>query len=1217
MGNLIRFNRILCGLVALMMAPGLLSVGQAQPANTRIAFYSERDGNGEIYVMNVDGTNQTRLTNNSASDANPSWSPDGTKIAFESERDGNFEIYTMNADGTDQTRLTNNSASDTNPSWSPDGTKIAFSSNRDGEWEIFVINVDGTNEIELFDPVGGVEHPAWSPDGTKIVFSSNPGGNYDIYVINVDGSGQTRLTDNSTSDAYPAWSPDGTMIAFHSTRDGNSEVYVMNADGSNPINMTNNSRFDGHPSWSPDGTKVTFRANTDGAGSEEIYSMNADGSDQIALTNNTALDESPAWSPFLSGTFTDVGASAGVTTTAAGTCAAWADYDNDGDLDLLLVNGSDILYRNNGDGTFTDMTATAGVTDSGHGLAGVWADYDNDGDLDLYVANYRGEPNRLYWNNGDGTFTDVADAAGVNLAGDEISAIWGDYDNDGYVDLFIANDRSNIPVENSANVLYHNNGNGTFTEATASAGIDPLVGIISAGAAWGDYDNDGDLDLYVSNQAEAGENNLYRNNGNGTFTDVTSAAGVNGTDDSQGCAWGDYDNDGDLDLLVVTGNRETPPDASNVLYRNNGDGTFTDVTGSAGLTFIGDCVATAWADADNDGDLDVYITTSGNFGAVPDLFYRNNGDGTFTEAAAVAGLSVVQNGIALAWGDYDQDGDLDLFVDGNTNPAHLYRNDGNSNRWLHVKVVGVTSNRAGIGARVRIVAGGVSQIREVSGGAGRATQESLPVEFGLGGTAIVDSLIIRWPSGIVQVLTGVSTNQRLTVTEGETIPEPAQPIILALGMAFGSSGDTLRVPATLTNPNTQPVGGLQFDVHLGDTEAAAFVRVDSASVPAGFAASAYTAGDSTRILLHSNSGQTIAQGENIALMTLLYRLTDAATLGSTIALILVNVEIGDSSGVAFPDSAIHGSLTVGLRGDINLDGRLSILDVIKLVRILIEKDPTPANGSTAFKIADVDANGVLNVADVIALVNRILGLPAKPLAAAPSQPVMVRLDVPMYTTDGRMAVPVVLATDGVVAGLQAAFAFDPTRLEVGAPQLSSAASGLSMDSHVADGKLRLVMYPVQPGQGLSPGQSVALYVPVRVRDGVEGTPSLTLVEMVLAGPRAQIVPVVIETPSVAVTLREAAVPTAFALHAARPNPFNPSTQIAYEVPAQAHITLIVYNLLGQEVARLVDGVKSPGRYEVTWDGRNAQGVGVASGVYVYRMTSSTGYSQTKRMTMLK
>jgi len=285
---------------------GRRNVKPAQLENTKISFFSTRDGNQEIYMMNPDGTNQTRLTNNLANESDTSWSPDGTKIAFTSYRDGNGEIYVMNSDGTNQVNLTNNPALDYYPAWSPDGARIAFVSTRDGNHEIYLMNPDGTNPVNLTNHAALDYAPAWSPDGMKITFvSERDDSNGEIYVMNQDGTNVTRLTNNTALDYDPSWSPDGTKIAFMSNRSGNDEVYVMNSDGTNPVNLTNHPALDGDPYWSPDGTKIAFESTRDG--NNEIYVMNPDGTSQVNLTNHPAPDRYPSWSPFLPATGTIMG----------------------------------------------------------------------------------------------------------------------------------------------------------------------------------------------------------------------------------------------------------------------------------------------------------------------------------------------------------------------------------------------------------------------------------------------------------------------------------------------------------------------------------------------------------------------------------------------------------------------------------------------------------------------------------------------------------------------------------------------------------------------------------------------------------------------------------------------------------------------------------------------------------------------------------------------
>ena len=303
---------ILASVVALVLILLMVVVD----AQAQIVFMSRRDGKPEIYVMDIDGQNQQRLTDNRDNDWWPSGSPDGKRIVFVSERDGNREIYVMDADGGNPQNLTNQPAEDWYPSWSPDGKRIAFMSLRDGHiidvaptYEIYVMDADGGNPQNLTNNPNDDRYPSWSPDSERIVFVSQRPGHfrskflitYEIYVIDADGGNEQRLTENRQNDLYPSWSPDGEQIAFEADRKGdfeNPEIYVMDADGDNQQRLTENRRSDLQPSWSPDGKRIAFVSWRDG--NAEIYVMDADGNNPQRLTNNPHDDFSPAWlnSPF-------------------------------------------------------------------------------------------------------------------------------------------------------------------------------------------------------------------------------------------------------------------------------------------------------------------------------------------------------------------------------------------------------------------------------------------------------------------------------------------------------------------------------------------------------------------------------------------------------------------------------------------------------------------------------------------------------------------------------------------------------------------------------------------------------------------------------------------------------------------------------------------------------------------------------------------------------
>jgi hypothetical protein len=496
-----------------------------------------------------------------------------------------------------------------------------------------------------------------------------------------------------------------------------------------------------------------------------------------------------------------------VETTSGG--AAFLDYDNDGDLDVYLTNGSrfegfppgqhprDQLYRNDGQ-AFADVTLEAGLGDTSWSMGCVAADYDNDGDLDLYLTNFG--RNVLYRNEGNGRFADLTERAGVGHLGWSTGCTFGDYDRDGDVDLYVANyldfdiyyrppspcTWKNVEVfcgpvglVPAADVFYRNNGDGTFSEATREAG---LAGPRNCGfgATFSDLDHDGWPDIFVADDTTP--NMLFRNLGNGRFQDVALLAGVayNGEGARQGCmgvALADYDNDGLTDIFVSNFS-----DEYNALYRNEGNGFFTDVSfasrvAAEGVWQVG--WGTAFFDFDNDGDRDIFVANGHTYPQADlpqvhsryrqrNLLFENTGDGRFAEISQRAGpgFEVEEVSRGAAFGDYDQDGDLDILVVNLNSAPTLLRNDGgNRNNWLLVKTVGQRSNRDGIGARLVLHAGGRRQYGEVQSGTSYLSHSDLRLHFGLGQAQVIDSLQVRWPSGAVQTLRKVAVNQVLEVVE--------------------------------------------------------------------------------------------------------------------------------------------------------------------------------------------------------------------------------------------------------------------------------------------------------------------------------------------------------------------------------------------------------------------------------------------------------------------
>jgi len=566
---------------------------------------------------------------------------------------------------------------------------------------------------------------------------------------------------------------------------------------------------------------------------EDVFSL-ACGSNANAASNNGPAEPSP-----LGVTFLDVAKQSGLNaktiyggehknkylleTTGCG--VAFYDYDNDGWLDIFLVNGSRLegfpkgqepisrLFKNNRDGTFTDVTLAAGVAHSGWGQGCCVGDYDNDGFDDLFVS-YFGK-NRLYRNNGNGTFTEIAEKAGVATNGKRWNSgcAFVDYDRDGKLDLFVANyidmDLATAPVPESGpclykgvmvacgppgliggkNILFHNNGDGTFADVSESAGIFSANGTYGLGVLTADFDNDGWPDIYVANDSTASA--LYQNKHNGKFTDIALESGCALSADGKpqagmGVSAADYDMDGNLDIVKTNFAGDTPS-----LYHNLGAAVFEDTTFQAGLgkhtQYLG--WGCGFFDFDNDGWPDILICNGHVYPEVEQLtteagypqrklLYRNLRNGHFEDVSlnAGAGISAPAPARGCAFGDFDNDGDLDFVVNCVNAPPQLIRCDSsNKNNWIKIRTIGTKSNRSGIGARVTCVtkiAGQEKphrQIDEVRSGGGYYSQNDLRVHFGLGEAQKVDLLEIRWPSGQIDSLKDLKPNQLYYITEGQGI----------------------------------------------------------------------------------------------------------------------------------------------------------------------------------------------------------------------------------------------------------------------------------------------------------------------------------------------------------------------------------------------------------------------------------------------------------------
>ena len=480
------------------------------------------------------------------------------------------------------------------------------------------------------------------------------------------------------------------------------------------------------------------------------------------------------------------------------------DFTGDGRPDVFTttfdVNHGASLYVNRGDGTFEDRSKAAGLDDQVYALNGSRADFDNDGDLDVLLLRGAWEgPARmsLLRNKGDGTFEDITMAAGLGLPIATESAVWGDYDGDGRLDLFVCGEFVPVPSSDPARPpgkpdprnacrLYHNEGDGTFLDVAPKARVENKRW--AKGSAWGDYDDDGRPDLFVSNMGSPPR--LYHNEGNGTFLDVAPVAGIDGSPHGFACMFWDYDDDGRPDLFVSdwggslaewVGDRiglPTGQDNHARLYHNLGDGTFREVSRDTGLARPMPVMSVNAGDIDNDGDLDLHLGTGwmSLSGLVPDLTYLNDG-GRFEDVTESTGTGHLQKGHGVSFADWDDDGDLDLFVvlgggyPGDRGYNALFQNPGNGRHWLKVRLVGTKSNRSAIGAKVRVDLKGpdgkTRTFHRVIGNNGSFGGNSLVEFVGLGESSTVDRLIVTWPtSKTAQVFRDLKADQSLEITEG-------------------------------------------------------------------------------------------------------------------------------------------------------------------------------------------------------------------------------------------------------------------------------------------------------------------------------------------------------------------------------------------------------------------------------------------------------------------
>jgi hypothetical protein len=840
--------------------------------------------------------------------------------------------------------------------------------------------------------------------------------------------------------------------------------------------------------------------------------------------------------------------------------SAAGDYDNDGRTDLFLTrynSGRFTLLHAQGNGLLVDRTTILPMNLSGlKGGGAIFGDYDNDGDLDLYqptgsLLNYRQD---ALLRNDRGVFRNVSLEAGLLDSLPTDNAIWLDYDQDGFLDLYtghflftraLAIQSVDPPLRNK---LYRNEGDGSFVDRTRESGLGlsmyppPENTGSSFGMVAGDFNNDGWPDLYLS--VWQGPNRLFLNNGQGGFRDATTSE-IGDEGKALGVAVGDIDNDGDLDIFQASGGGISGAagiSTRSLMLLNLGEGQFLDVTEGVGLTplFGLEVGLPRLADLDNDGDLDLSTAKTGQSDENEfSLLFLNNGDGIFEERTDRLGMEI---GIIHWIWDYDQDGFLDiaLLTDPRSSPhLKLYRNSGNAHHWLWVDPVGIQSNRDGIGARLNATTGDLEQTREIFGGDGY-DQDELAAHFGLGEHARVNRLEIHWPSGQVDVLVDIPADQRIRVFEGREAYHVVHPTIWE------------KAPDVL-------VGGSTVDFK-------ATVR------PALFEAGAQITSITADLSQVGGPGEVplVDEGDGT------YQLETTFVVGSNSSK-NVSILIEQSTSLGPYWTQLSKQLLVVPPEDLLIFSDAPAdnwqLDPIRGLALNPAAETLVYQGQSALELQ----------AEKSWIVDYLPGAPVNPIG---------------YTS--------------------LRFAFHPgdalvperSQLEVSINNLGKVVLlngdiddiGVDMDLK----NWQIVEIPLDVFLAVKLGTPIER---IRFSGNLEGTFYLDDIRLVAAAPPQPEDTAVLEEHS---TTR----PQSFTLEQNFPNPFNSSTLIHFALPQSDKVKLTVYNLMGQKVAALVEGIREAGTYTVHWDGRVDSGRELASGVYLYRLQAG-GQTETRKLLLLR